>query len=210
MGQGQGAVKPTSETIEAIVLAAGAGARFGGGKLTAPWRDGVLLDGALAAAFAAPCRTVAVTFGADPAVAEAARGFAERAGTADRLRLIHAPDHAEGLAASLRAGLAGLPADAAAAMIFLGDMPNLPLRIGEALADTLRPGIEAAAPARRGRRGHPVLIRRSLFAQIAALRGDRGAGALLEGLGPRLALVPAPSDGVLFDVDRREDLAARP
>lgn len=198
------------ETIEAIVLAAGAGARFGGGKLTAPWRDGVLLDGALAAAFAAPCRTVAVTFGADPATAEAARAFAERTGARDRLRLVLATDHAEGLAASLRAGLASLPTDAAAAMIFLGDMPDLPLRIGEALADALTPGTEAAAPVWKGRRGHPVLIRRSLFAQVAALRGDRGAGALLEGLGPRLAQIPAPSDGVLFDVDRREDLSARP
>lgn len=198
------------ETIEAIVLAAGAGARFGGGKLTAAWRDGVLLDGALSAAFAAPCRTVAVTFGADPAVAKAARAFAERKGATDRLRLIEAADHAEGLAASLRAGLASLPADAAAAMIFLGDMPDLPLRIGEALADALAPGTEAAAPVWEGRRGHPVLIRRSLFAQVAALRGDRGAGALLAALGPRLAQVPAPSDGVLFDIDRCEDLAARP
>ncbi|HEY9219590.1 MAG TPA: NTP transferase domain-containing protein, partial [Phenylobacterium sp.] len=38
------------------MLAAGAGSRFGGGKLLTPWAGGVLLDGALAAAFAAPVR----------------------------------------------------------------------------------------------------------------------------------------------------------
>ncbi|HEX7947277.1 MAG TPA: NTP transferase domain-containing protein, partial [Phenylobacterium sp.] len=48
-----------------LVLAAGAGSRFGGGKLTAPFRDGVLLDGALAAAFAAPVRIVTLVTGAD-------------------------------------------------------------------------------------------------------------------------------------------------
>ena len=51
--------------LEAIVLAAGSGRRFGGGKLTSPRGDGLLLDGALEAAFAAPVRTVSVVWGAD-------------------------------------------------------------------------------------------------------------------------------------------------
>src|SRR3954451_23383398 len=106
--------------LEAVVLAAGSARRFGGGKLTAPWRDGVLLDGALAAAFAAPVRSVTVVTGADAAAVEAAaRAFASRAGAAERLRIVDARDHAEGLAASLRAGIASLPLDADGAFIFL-------------------------------------------------------------------------------------------
>jgi len=66
----------SAPALEAIVLAAGSGARFGGAKLTAPWRGGVLLDGALAAAFQAPVRTVTVVTGADPKVGPAARAFA--------------------------------------------------------------------------------------------------------------------------------------
>jgi CTP:molybdopterin cytidylyltransferase MocA len=50
---------------EAVVLAAGAGARFGGGKLLAPYMAGVLLDGALAAALAAPACSVTLVTGAD-------------------------------------------------------------------------------------------------------------------------------------------------
>jgi molybdenum cofactor cytidylyltransferase len=38
------------------------------------------------------------------------------------------------------------------------------------------------------------------------LNGDRGAGALLRDLGDQLAIVPAPDDGVLFDIDRPADL----
>ncbi|MFA5600050.1 MAG: NTP transferase domain-containing protein, partial [Phenylobacterium sp.] len=51
--------------LEALVLAAGAGRRFGGGKLLAPYRGGVLLDGALAAAFAAPARAGRLVIGTD-------------------------------------------------------------------------------------------------------------------------------------------------
>src|SRR5690349_19826417 len=101
--------------LEAIVLAGGFGARFGGGKLTAPWRGGVLIDGALAAAFAAPVRSVTVVTGADAAVADAAQAFAADRGETARLRLVHAPDHAEGMAATLRTGIASLPQDAAGA-----------------------------------------------------------------------------------------------
>ena len=43
--------------FEAVILAAGSGSRFGGGKLLAPWGAGVLLEGALAAALAAPVRS---------------------------------------------------------------------------------------------------------------------------------------------------------
>ncbi|MGH6993035.1 MAG: hypothetical protein ACREEH_06835, partial [Caulobacteraceae bacterium] len=51
--------------LEAIVLAAGSGARFGGGKLTEPFQVGVLIEGALACAFAAPVRSVFLTVGGD-------------------------------------------------------------------------------------------------------------------------------------------------
>ena len=192
--------------LEAIVLAAGYGARFGGGKLTRPWRGGVLLDGALAAAFAAPARAVTVVIGADPAVEEAARAFAEGAGEAARLQLVRAADFAEGMAASLRAGIAALPEDAAGAFVFLGDMPRVPPAVLPALAAALAQGAPAAAPTFGGQRGHPVLFGRGQFPALAALTGDAGARAVLQQLGDALALAPSPDDGVLFDVDRPDDL----
>ena len=53
--------------------------------------------------------------------------------------------------------------------------------------------------------GYSVLIGRGLFKVVMDLRGDVGAGALLSTLGDRLALVEAPDDGVLFDVDQRKE-----
>ena len=171
--------------LEAIVLAAGAGTRFGGGKLTAPWRGAVLIDGALAAAFAAPIRSVIVVTGADPRVASAAVAFAAQVGEAPRLRLVHAADHAQGLAASLRTGLEALPPD-------------------PALAAALAGGALAAAPVFEGRRGHPVLFGRGLFDDLRALAGDAGARTILARLGEGLVHVPSADAGVLFDVDFKD------
>ena len=198
-----------SKALEAVVLAAGAGVRFGGGKLMTPLSgSGVLLDGALAAGFAAPVRTVAVVWGADDRVPAAAGRFAAEIGVAERLRLVHADRCAEGLAQSLKAGIASLPADADGVFVFLGDMPRVPRQAAQDLARALDAGASAAAPVFGGRRGHPVLFGASLFPQLAALDGDRGAAAVLDGLGQALALVPAEDDGVLFDVDLPADLTS--
>lgn len=189
------------------MLAAGEGRRFGGGKLLAPWVGGVLLDAALAAAFAAPVRTVTVATGSDARrVAAAARAFAERAGVADRLAIVHAAEHAEGMGATLRTAAAALPDDTQGVFVFLGDMPRVPHAVLGPLADALRDGA-AAAPVFSGRRGHPVLLGRTLLPGLLGLSGNQGARAVLQGLGERLALVEAPDDGVLFDVDAPGDLA---
>ena len=190
------------------MLAAGTGSRFGGGKLLAPWGEGVLLDAALAAAFAAPARQVTVVTGADAErVAAAVRAFAERTGEVGRLALVHAPDYAEGMGASLRAGAAALPVGAGGVFVFLGDMPRVPRGLAADLAAALRAGAVAAAPVFGGRRGNPVLLGAPLIPQLRTLSGDAGARSILQALGPRLALVEAPDDGVLFDVDERGDLA---
>lgn len=184
----------TDVRLEAIVLAAGSGSRFGGGKLTSPYATGHLIDGALAAAFAAPVWRVTVVVGADPKVAE----IAAQAGA----RVVIAHDHAAGLAASLRTGINSLAETCTGVFVFLGDMPRVPHAVLPLLAKALE-GKAAAAPAFAGQRGHPALIGNALFEDVLALKGDAGAGRILAGLGDRLATVDAPDDGVLFDVDVR-------
>ena len=191
----------TEARFAAVVLAAGAGSRFGGGKLLAPYRGAPLLHAALAAARAAPVAGITLVTGADAeAVAAAARAFDPD------LRLVHAADHAEGMAASLRAGVASLGPETLAAFVFLGDMPRVPHAVLAPLAAAVAAGAPAAAPVFGGRRGNPVVLSRGLFAQVADLAGDVGARPILQRLSARLALIEAPDDGVLFDVDERGDL----
>lgn len=197
-----------SGALEAIVLAAGSGTRFGGAKLTAPWRGGLLIDGALTAAFAAPARTVTVVTGADGQVETAARDFADRRAESPRLRFVLAADHAQGMSATLRAGIASLGQDTDGVFVFLGDMPLIPVAVLPALADALGSGAAAAAPFFDGQRGHPVLFSEALFKDLRALAGDTGARSILASIASRLALVPSPDAGVLFDVDKPMDLTS--
>jgi xanthine dehydrogenase accessory factor len=197
--------------LHAVVLAAGQGSRFGGAKLLEPWQGAPLLHGALAAAFAAPAQTVTVVTGAhaDP-VAAAARAFAAARPDGARLRLVHAPDHAQGLSASLKQAVRSLPEDAQGMLLFLGDMPGVPHAILQPLADALAAGALAAAPRCRGERGHPVALSGALFPALLELDGDRGAARVLSSLGERLVLIDTPDDGVLYDIDTPSDLTRAP
>jgi len=207
-GPGPKAAIGRATNLEAIVLAAGAGARFGGGKLLAPWRGGVLLEAALASAFAAPVRRVTLAVGADSErVAAVAEAFAARRGERDRLTMVSVPDWALGMSASLKRAIAGLAPDVEAVFVFLGDMPLIPSDVPAALAQALAGDVAAAAPVFEGELGHPALIGASLFPEIAGLEGDRGARRLLDALGPRLARVMATDPGVMFDVDTPAALA---
>lgn len=199
--------EPSGEAFEAIVLAAGTGSRFGGGKLLAPWGGGRLIDGALAAALAAPVRTVRVVVGDQAeAVADAARTFAEGRGEGARLRVVQAADYAEGMGASLRAGACDLPDDAGGVIVFLADMPRIPLAAPAKLISLVEAGALAAAPVVQGRRGHPVAFAGALIAELRQASGDAGARDALRRLGSDLVLLPVDDAGVLFDVDRPADL----
>jgi molybdenum cofactor cytidylyltransferase len=59
------------------------------------------------------------------------------------------------MGASLRTGIASLPADAAAAFVFLGDMPRVPADVLRAMAEAVATARPAAAPSFGGRRGNP-------------------------------------------------------
>jgi len=192
---------------EAILLAAGSGRRFGGGKMLAAFEGAPLIEGALKAAFAAPVRGVTVVTGADPeAVTEIVWIIADRLGQGARLDVVHADDHLEGMGASLRRGMASLPADTQGVFVFLGDMPRIPVSVLGELVSAVEAGAPAAAPVWEGQRGHPVLFGPGLLADLGRVTGDAGAREILKGLGSALVLVPAPDAGVLFDIDQPADL----
>lgn len=189
--------------LEAIVLGAGAGRRFGGRKLLAPYAGAPLVEGALRTAFAAPVSRVTVVTGFDAAETEAVVRASPHVDA--RLNLVFAERHAEGMGASLARAAAEVADEAAGVFVFLGDMPRVPLAVLQPLTAALALGV-AAAPAFAGRRGHPVLFGPALLPRLRALGGDEGARAVLAGLGEGLQLVPSPDDGVLFDIDEPQQL----
>jgi CTP:molybdopterin cytidylyltransferase MocA len=184
--------------IAGVVLAAGGSSRYGAPKQLAQLDGRPLLEHALGTLHAVPeLGRIVVVLGAE----------AERIRDATKLEgaeVVVAREWPEGIAASLRAGVAAA-GDAEAIVIVLGDQPLITPAAVKAVLAAL-----GDAPAARatfdGAPGHPVAIRRGLFEELAALRGDSGARELLEAHGVTAVECAGLADGA--DVDRPGDLEA--
>jgi molybdenum cofactor cytidylyltransferase len=193
--------------LEAIVLAAGRGVRFGGDKLVAEMGGAVLVTAALRTALASPVRRVLVAVGDNPRLVAALQAAAAGLDAADRMVIVPVPNAAEGMGVSLSTAAAALPADIDGVFVFLGDMPAIAPETPMSLAAALDGPDRIVVPVHDDRRGHPVLFGATWLSALAKLEGDEGARALLARAGSRLIAVEVGDPGVLFDVDRPEDLA---
>jgi CTP:molybdopterin cytidylyltransferase MocA len=126
------------------------------------------------------------------------------------LRKVVASNAAEGMTASLRAGIAAMPPDAPAAMILPADMPGI---TGEDLSWMLKewaetPDLILRGATAEGNEGHPVLFPADLFPALLALTGDEGGRPVLRANRARLRPVPLPGNHAVLDLDTPEDWAA--
>ena len=186
--------------VAGLVLAAGAGRRFGGPKALVRWRGRLLVEHAAGLLRAGGCTPVLVVLGA---AADRVLAAADLGGAVPVVN----PDWPTGMASSLRAGLAALP-PVDAVVVTLVDTPGLG---PEAVRRLVAAGGEAAVATYRGRRGHPVLLSAAVLGEVAAAAtGDRGAGPWLAAHAERVRLVPCDGTGDPRDVDLPEDLAAVP
>lgn len=135
------------------------------------------------------------------------RDVLERLGH-DKLTLLPVENAAEGMARSLRAGIAALGPGIAGVMILLPDMPDITTSdlTRMILAHSADPDRILQATSADGQPGHPVILPQRVFPAILDLRGDRGAKSILETETPRhLALADRRAT---TDLDTPEDWKA--
>jgi len=196
------AIRRVVNRVAAVVLAAGEGRRFGGGKQLAQWRGKPLVAHAADAALASAADGVTVVLGAR---ADAVRG----ALPSTQLMVVENPSWANGMSSSLQAGLSALPKNIAAVVVLLADQPQVSAATINALIErfqrTLAPVVY---PTFAGKRGNPVLLGRELFPQLRQLRGDAGARAVVSAHLPVAEAVAVPDAAILRDVDTPADLDA--
>ncbi len=148
--------------IHAVVLAAGASSRYG----VAPPKQVELLPGVLAALHeSGAVDRILVVLGAHPVETD--------------LRTVRCSDWADGPGASLRCGLAALPAEAEAAVVVLADGPDLDPRAVDRVVESWRAeGGNVVAASYGGQRLHPVLLARAAWPRVPD-EGARGLEARL-------------------------------
>jgi molybdenum cofactor cytidylyltransferase len=117
-------------------------------------------------------------------------------------------DAAEGMNATLRAGVAALPADSDAVMVLLSDLPELTvpdiMKLLQAVVDKTKIKIWRGATEDQ-KPGHPVIFHRSLFPELCALTGDSGAQSVVHDHLDQVELVPLPGHNARLDLDTPED-----
>jgi molybdenum cofactor cytidylyltransferase len=188
-----------SGPIAAVVLAAGRSSRMGRHKLLLPLGDRPVIAHVVAAACASNADPVLTVLGHE----------AERVRAAlppTRTRMVENFAYAEGMASSLRAGVAAVPAECAGALVLLGDQPLITAALLDRLIEVAQRAPDAiVAAAYAGRRGSPVYFPRIDFAALEAVEGDEGGRSLLAQHPDRVRLVECADVGSALDVDTPED-----
>ena len=190
--------KMDMRAVACVLLAAGAGSRFGGGKLLAEFGGERLFERAMNVLPKELFSRVAVVSGCEDILAESERrGFLAVRNSAPE----------KGVSLSIRLGLEAVKP--CSAVLFL--VCDQPLLRKESVLRILEAG--AAHPERiivpegaDGRLGNPCLFPAAYFPELAALEGDRGGKRVIRAHPEAVLTVPLPEEE-LFDTDTKEELS---
>lgn len=186
--------------IVGVLLAAGAGSRFGGNKLLAVLPDGRTVgESACAALRPAVDRLIAI-------VRPEAQQLQERLTAAGAEIKIFAGAE-QGMGASLAFGVGCAP-EADGWLIALADMPFVGSNDAKNITDALRAGAGIVLPELQGRHGHPVGFAHRFAAELMSLQGDNGARSIIARHPEQISTVPVADHGSWFDIDTVGDHAA--
>jgi molybdenum cofactor cytidylyltransferase len=181
--------------VAAVVLAAGRSSRMGEYKLLLPLGGRPLVTYAVEAACGSSADAVIVVVGHNARDVTAAL-------TGMPCRIIVNESYADGMATSLRTGIASLPSDAVGALILLADQPLVTSRmVNLMLAAAIREHQAIHAASYNGKRGNPVYFPRTLFGELLAVSGDEGGRSVIARHSGDVRLVAMPCKDAALDVD---------
>lgn len=192
--------QPQAGGIAAVVLAAGRSLRMGRPKMTLPWGNTTVIGRVIQVLVQADVpEIVVVTGGAHELVSQVLSG--------QPARLIYNPHYRQDeMALSLKAGLQAVSAVCDAAMVVLGDQPQIEPEVVEAVMGIyLQTGAGLVVPSYQMRRGHPWLIARALWPAVLKLEPDKTLRQVLNDYASQIVYVEFDTSSILRDLDTPED-----
>ena len=200
----------SGKKVGALVLAAGFSRRFGASKLLAklPDKPQVSLLEQTLTSLSAALPSIVVVY--RPELRDQFLAIGERVQTENpdtALSFSEFDDAAAGMGASL-AHCANSMTDWAAALVCLADMPYIRPSTYSLLAKTVTSDT-IVAPYFNTARGHPIAFGSTYFDELRALSGDEGARSLLNKHRAKTLSLAVDDNGILIDIDTKEDLNRR-
>ncbi len=186
----------------AVILAAGTSTRMGTAKQLLLLDDRPLLQHVLDHVRASAVKEIVLVLGF---AAEKIR----REIDVQNARVVLNESYRQGMGTSLKAGLSAVDLQSAGALIVLADQPFIrPATLDLLMAEHHRSKAQIVIPIYRGFRGNPVLLDRSVFAEVMALDGDIGCRAIFGDHPEGIVKLPVDDAGILLDIDRQSDFEA--
>lgn len=188
-------------SVGGLLLAAGAGRRFGQPKALVGFHGELLVERGIASLRAGGCAPVHVVLGAS---------MLEVLAQADLSGAVTVSNPAwdSGLSSSLRTGLASIPVDVVAVVVALVDQPLIGPDVVRRLVSAFDDGAQVAVASYGGKRRNPVLLARTVWDAVAeASHGDVGAKAYLCRHPEVITDVDCTDIASDADIDTPDDLA---
>lgn len=182
-----------------IILAAGSSRRMGTQKLLMPYGDSTIIQTVIGHVLDSRIENIMVVLGANADKIEEATGHLP-------VNFCHNQNHEEGMLSSVICGFNALPEDANAALLYLGDQPDIPPIVTNSIIAAYNDSINGIViPVYNHRRGHPLLVDLKYKKEIQKLDLEKGLRSLMHLFPADVLEVEIDEPGILVDIDTRED-----
>ncbi len=183
----------------AIILAAGSSTRMGTQKLLMPYNNSTMIETVIDNVLDSKIDKVMVVLGADSD--EITRVIGQKP-----VEYCHNQQPKKGMLSSVICGFKALPENANAALVYLGDQPNIPPAITNTIIEAYNGDLHGIViPVHDHRRGHPLLVDLKYRRDIFKLDLDKGLRSLMHLFPEDVLEVDVDEPGILVDIDTRED-----
>lgn len=186
--------------IAAILLAAGESKRMGQPKMLLPWGDSTVIEHVVVTFLKAGIEDIVVVTGSS-------REQVEKAVEGYPVRHVHNPDYATGeMLSSIQCGIRAMTEQAQAALVSLGDQPQILESSIRAICEAYQAGSSLLiAPSFRMKRGHPWLVARPLWKKLLAMQPPQTPRDLLNDHANQIQYVSLDTPTILADLDTPDD-----